>query len=82
LSESLGRWVPDKLSPSGFRWQRTGEQPVTTMLPTVSADLDALYGDDEDDEPDHSGLVVVEPDELPSFDGIDSKMIRSIGAPE
>jgi hypothetical protein len=30
-----GRWVPDPLSPSGFRWQRHGEQPATTMLPTV-----------------------------------------------
>jgi hypothetical protein len=31
-----GRWVPDSLSPSGFRWRRHDESPATTMLPIIT----------------------------------------------
>jgi hypothetical protein len=30
-----GQFVPDPLSPSGFRWQRHGEHPPTQMLPAI-----------------------------------------------
>lgn len=35
MTNPHGRWVPDPLTPSGYRWARHGEQPATTMLPTV-----------------------------------------------
>jgi hypothetical protein len=55
VSEPLGRWVPDKLSPSGFRWQRYDEQPPTNMLP-MTPELNALHGDEEDEQEDLSHL--------------------------
>lgn len=55
MSNIHGRWVPDPLAPSGFRWQRYDEQPPTHMMPTVAPSPQprepgrtVRYGDHED----------------------------------
>lgn len=65
-----GKWIPDPLAPSGYRWQRAGEQPPTSMLPAVQptedtpGDVGDLIDPNADDptpeeitHPDHSDYV-------------------------
>lgn len=42
MANPYGRWVPDSLSASGFRWQRHDEVPATQMLPIIqpTSDID------------------------------------------
>lgn len=66
VPDPVGRWVPDPLAPSGFRWQRYDEQPPTSMLPTTAAAVPARtvrYGEHEDHV-----LPVVEQEDLSEYD--------------
>lgn len=73
-----GRWIYDELAPSpGVT------PPPTSMLPVIQPLKPTPYartarppvGDEH-----HEGHV--DPDEFPDFSGVDSLMIRSIGAPD
>jgi hypothetical protein len=83
-----GQFVPDPLAPSGYRWARHGEQPATSMLPIVQPTPQprpggtVRYDEYEDHQLSGQDDGHVDPDEFPPFDGINSLMIRSIGAPE
>lgn len=68
MSNPYGQWVPDELAPSGMRWARHGEQPATSMLPSVAPALVGDVGDwidpnapdptpDEITDPDHPDYV-------------------------
>ena len=35
VTNPYGQWVPDQLSPSGFRWRDHDEADPTSMLPVV-----------------------------------------------
>ena len=70
MSNAYGEWVPDQLSPSGFRWRDHDEPEPTSMLPIVKP------------SPVPRGDVgVVDPAEFDSFDDVDSRSIVDPGAP-
>jgi len=54
------------------------DEHVDHVLPRS---LDALHGEEEEDPDDHE-VAPIDPGEFPAFDAVDSRMIRTIGAPE
>lgn len=65
MPNPYGQFVPDPLSPSGYRWQRHGEQPATAMLPPVTPHTGGTVRYDEFE--DHQ-LSAVDQDDLSEFD--------------
>lgn len=89
MPNPYGQFVPDSLSPSGYRWQRHGEQPATAMLPTVPpAPRIEIHEDErmhiyprEHDGPEHPGGDWANADAYLSYDDVDSRTVIDTGAP-
>lgn len=81
MPNPYGEWTPDPLAPSGYRWRRHDEQPATTMLPAVTPNRTVEYAGHTDHQLEHDDLDVVEPDQLPSYDHVDSRTIVDTGGP-
>lgn len=73
----MGDWYlePDPMRPGQTHWRY--DPDASRPDPSVTAMLPAVPREDEPEDDGH-----VDPAEFLSFDGIDSQMIRSIGAPE
>lgn len=50
MPNPYGEFVPDHLSPSGYRWKRHGEHPVTQMMPIVPSSPPPTREQGEDDD--------------------------------
>lgn len=73
MPNPYGRWIPDPLAPTGYRWQRHGEPQPTQMLPTVVSE--------EHDGPEHPGGDWANADAYLSYDEVDSRTVIDTGAP-
>lgn len=78
-----GEFVPDPLSPSGYRWKRHDEPEPTGLLPAVNpaveqpAQLPAV----EHNGPELPGGDWANADAYASYDEVDSLTILDEGAP-
>ena len=48
MTNAYGEWVPDPLSPSGFRWRDHDEPEPTSMLPVVPPSPTPRAGENDD----------------------------------